>query len=213
MTLTISICIPCLASHINLLDRCIKSIYKQILHPDEVIISISSVEDMEATKTNVENQIGKYQDRLKIIILYTEEKKYAGENRNIAIAHATGDIITFIDADDAMYSNRLWVLFRTFSQTPSCLGVLHHFTENEEIREESWKFDVNNIKDYLYTDKLHFGHPTFRREIFDSFSYSNKPRGQDFELLEAIVQKLRSQLKVYNKKLSHYNSNDSTFSY
>lgn len=213
MELKISVCIPCLSDHIYLLDRCIKSVYKQILHPHEVIVSISSVQDLETTKTNVENQIGKYRDRLKLIILYTSEKKYAGENRNIAISHSTGDIITFIDADDAMHNNRLWVLGRTFSKYQSCLGVLHHFTENEEIRNEKWEFDESNIKDYEYTDKLHFGHPTFRREIFDKFSYSNKHRGQDFELLENIVQKLRYNLKIYEKKLSHYYSNDSLFDY
>lgn len=213
MDLKISVCIPCLSNHIYLLNRCIKSIYKQILHPNEVIISISSVEDIETTKSDVETQIGKYRDRLNLIILYTEEKKYAGENRNIAIAQSTGDIITFIDADDTMYSNRLWILFRIFMQTPECLGVLHHFTENEEIREESWKFEENSIVDYEYTDKLHFGHPTFRRKIFDKFSYSNKHRGQDFELLENIVQKLRPSLKIYTKKLSHYHSNDSVFEY
>jgi len=168
---------------------------------------------METTKTDVENQIGKYRDRLDITVLYTTKKKYAGENRNIAITHSTGDIITFIDADDSMYNNRLWVLSRTFDQTPSCLGVLHYFTENDEIRDEKWEFDKNSIKDYEYTDKLHFGHPTFRREIFDTFSYSNKHRGQDFELLENIVQKLRSRLKIYKKILSHYNSNDSAFVY
>ena len=212
MSLKISVCIPCLSNHIYLLDRCIKSIYKQILHPYEVIVSVSSVENIEETKTYVENKIGKYRDRLNIIIIYTTEKKYAGENRNIAIAHSTGDIITFMDADDEMYSNRLWVLFRTFSETP-CLGLLHHFTENKEVREESWKFDNGCVKDYEYTDKIHFGHPTFRKEIFDTFTYSNKHRGQDFELLENIVQKLRPQLKIYTKKLSHYNSNDSMFKY
>lgn len=213
MSLTISVCIPCISNHIYLLNRCIKSIYTQILHPHEVIISISSVVDIESTKIYVENQIGKYRDRLKIIILYTEEKKFAGENRNIAIKNSSGNIITFIDADDTMYNNRLWIIFRTFDQIPSCLGLLHYFSENEEMRKETWKFDENMIKDYEYTDKLHFGHPTFRREIFKKFSYSNKHRGQDFELMERIVQRLRPQLRIYKRKLSHYNSNDSMFVY
>jgi len=194
-----------------LLPRCINSIYKQIILPYEVIISISSVKDVESTKKEVESLLEKFRKRLNIIILYTRENKYSGENRNAAVSAASGDIITFIDADDLMYHNRLYVISRIFSADSSCIGILHYFTENEETRDERWNFSPDNVTPYLYTDKLHFGHPSFRRRIFDEFKYQNTARMQDIKFVDSILPKYISNLRIYNKKLSHYVSNDSAY--
>lgn len=211
MDLTISVCIPCVDKHIPLLPRCIRSIYKQIILPDEVIISISSVADIEETTKKVEELIGQFRRRLNIKVIYTTEKKFAGENRNIAIAASTGEIISLIDADDNMYHNRLYVIKQIFKEDPECLGVLHHFTENHGERNEKWKFSLESVKPYFYTDKLHFGHPSFRRQLFTEFKYSSMPRIQDIKFVEYILPKYRSRLRVYEKKLTNYNSGDSTF--
>jgi glycosyltransferase involved in cell wall biosynthesis len=205
------VCIPCISKHIPLLERCVGSIYRQIILPKEVVISISSVEDMDKTKQIVESMLDKFRKRLNIKVLYSTENKYAGENRNLAIIASSGDIISMIDADDAMYANRLYAIKRVFESEEDCIGVLHYFTENNELRGEKWNFDADSIKPYAYTNKMHFGHPSFKRDLFSRVKYSVAPRMQDIKFVDFILPEYRSKLRIYEKKLSHYNSEDSTF--
>lgn len=213
MTLTISVCIPCIVQHIPSLDKCIKSIANQIVLPNEVIISISSIEkdSMEMTKITTELLLAKYRDILNIIVLYAEHKQYAGINRNIAVSESTGDIVSFIDADDTMYRNRLYVIRNIFELYPDCMGILHHFTENGSRNMDKWVFNEELVDNYVYTHYIHFGHPSFRRMIFDRYKYSYMPRGQDMAFFNVLLPKYINKFIIYKGKLTDYNSKDSTF--
>lgn len=215
MSLTISVCIPCIEEHIPLLKRCVRSIYTQTILPKEVIISISNITDTtlgyKNTHNTIENLIGEYRDKLNIIIIYTADKKYAGENRNTTIDIATGDIISFIDADDIMYTNRLNILETIFRVFPLCICILHYFTENVlQAQEPDQTFTEQRIVDYNFSDQIHFGHPSFRRHIFNKYRYSNKPRNQDLDFIQSI-QAYRDRILIYQQQLTCYVSNDSTF--
>jgi glycosyltransferase involved in cell wall biosynthesis len=210
MTLTIGVCIPCIESHIKHLENCIKSIYEQITFPDEVVISISSVVN-KGTVDTVEIMLNKYRKRLNIRAIYTMEKKYAGENRNIALENCKSDIISFIDADDMMYPNRLYVLRNIFELYPWCIGILHHFNENSNKKINKGNFNEDFIEEYRYSEQLHYGHSSFRRILFNEFKYTNKPRGQDIEFVQRLLEKYINNLLVYKSKLTNYVSNNSTF--
>ena len=216
MTLSISVCIPCIEAHIPYLGRCINSIYKQIRLPQEVVISLSNITDKSVdffnTKRTVESLIGRYRNKLRIVVIYTQDKKFAGENRNIAVEHSTGDIISFIDSDDCMYSNRLYILEKIFLYYPDCMGILHLFQENQDANSEEplWNYNENDIHKYQYSPRLHYGHPSFRRGVFNEFKYSNMRRGQDFAFIESILPKYLPNLYIYEQRLTNYISNDST---
>jgi glycosyltransferase involved in cell wall biosynthesis len=210
--LTISVCIPCIVKHVPLLQRCIQSIYNQTILPNEVIISISNIEDGELYNiVKFMQGICKLYKNLNIKPLYSKEKRYAGENRNTAISIANGDILTFIDADDFMFVSRIALLRQVFKTTPDCLGVLHYFIENDTTgMNDEKKYNNALVSKYKYSTEIHYGHPTFRREIFNEFSYSSAPRAQDFTLIEDIIKKYMDVLYVYAEPLTCYMSNDST---
>jgi glycosyltransferase involved in cell wall biosynthesis len=213
---TISVLIPCIEKHIQFLGRCIKSIREQTLLPSEVVISISNITEKNDSYPNtriaVEKLIGKYRDKLDIIIYYTSDIKYAGQNRNICVGLSTGDIISFIDADDVMYSNRLNILDTIFRVCPKCIGILHYFTENAALgMEPDQTYEDNKIWDYTFSELIHYGHPSFRRKIFNKYKYSDAHRTQDFGFIETIIPEYREQLLVYRHPLTCYYSNDSTF--
>jgi len=67
------------------------------------------------------------------------------------------------------------------------------------------------LSKYQYSTKLHYGHPTFRKEIFNEFEYSSAARSQDFALIEDIITRYLNVLYVYAEPLTVYGSNDSTF--
>ncbi len=209
--LTISVCIPAIEAHLPFLERCIESIYEQICLPNEVIISLSNIKsDLESVKLDVEHKLKKYIDSLSVRVIYTKDKQYAGQNRNIAVKYAKGDIISFIDIDDIMYPHRIYTIKKIFSSQPDCIGMLHYFSENQKINPV-WNYNTNNLKKYEYSDKIHYGHPSFKRRIFDEFVYPDTPRMQDFEFIKNILPKYIDNLYIYTQQLTCYNSNDSTY--
>jgi glycosyltransferase involved in cell wall biosynthesis len=215
----ITIVIPCHVTHVKFLNRCLKSIYNQTLLPYEVIISISSI-DFDKFDHKTELNIEKYSDKLNISIYLTAAKKYAGENRNIAIGKSSGDIISFIDMDDVMEPHRLFIIDQMFSMVPNCIGLLHYFNENTYIDNDydscsvndniKFLFDKTKVELYHYDQKIHYGHPTFRHCIFDEFKFNSAPRIQDFSFIETILPKYLKNLYVYKDELTCYISNDST---
>jgi glycosyltransferase involved in cell wall biosynthesis len=211
--LSISVCIPCVESHIIYLPDCLNSISNQTHKPNEVIICISNISSsLEEVKRKIELLCSQYID-LNIKVDFTAESRYAGENRNKAVEISTGEIITFIDADDLMRCDRLYVIHKIFSLNPDAIGIIHKFYENKFPLENQKEvnFDKIFIKKYMFSDDLHFGHSSFRREIFNEYKYSDKPRGQDIEFVHNILDKYINKLFIYNQPLTYYISDRSTF--
>jgi glycosyltransferase involved in cell wall biosynthesis len=140
-------------------------------------------------------------------IIMNAENKTAGENRNTAVEHSKGEIISFIDADDTMRKDRLEILLRMFSEF-ECNAVLHHFSENKS--QPCRDYSAGLVVRYQYDERIHFGHPTLKRQILLETSYTAKPRGQDVELIDKVIKKYNN-IYVYADCLTAYMSNQSTF--
>ncbi len=207
----ISVCIPCIQKHIPFLSSCVASINKQSLLPFEIVISISNIVDYKSMK-NVENECEKIinSTTIPIKIKYTYEKKYAGENRNICVDEAEGDIISFIDADDIMHRDRIKILTEIFDKYKDYIGVLHYFVENKSLDNEE-KFDETNIQKYSFSDLLHFGHSSFRKKIFEKYKYGSDHRGQDVKFIASILPEYLNRLLIYKRPLTFYMSTNSSY--
>jgi glycosyltransferase involved in cell wall biosynthesis len=119
----IGIAIPCYKFHIPALGRCLKAIAEQTRLPDEVVVSCSS---------SVADDIPGYSLPFPFRVIVTQERKNAAENRNIAAAALTTDIISFFDADDIMHPQRLEAIEKAFTSVSDCDIVLHSYLEGSE---------------------------------------------------------------------------------
>lgn len=210
--LSIAVCIPCTETHIKFLPDCIDSISKQTHQPNEVVICISAVTNKKS-RAKVEKIKAKYQ-QLNIITEFTEEVRYAGQNRNRTVELSSSDIISFIDADDIMRYDRLYIIYMIFSMDRGVIGVIHKFHENTtpDLKETPHNFDTAHVHKYKYTpDVLHYGHCSFLRDLFNEYAYSDKQRGQDMEFVHNILHKYLDNLRIYDEPLTYYISNRSTF--
>ena len=211
---TLCVCIPCIYEHIKYLKDCLNSIMKQSFQPHEIVIVISNIpkDELDLVKEKVTKICAEFTFP-GILTDFTEERKYAGENRNRAISLSNCDIISLIDADDLMRYDRLDVIYKVFDMDDSVIGVLHKFYENiyPEPEQQHINFDPIYIKKYMYDKDLHFGHASFLRTLFNEYQYTNKPRGQDIEFVHNILGKYIKNLRIYDQKLSYYISNHSTF--
>ena len=191
--LKVGVAIPCYIYHLPKLRFLLESIANQTIKPDYVVVSCSStksdnpiVKELELTFPFVE-------------IYTTEERKNAAENRNIASRHLlylSVDIISYIDADDMMYSQRLEFIKSIFEKTDASI-VLHSYDREGDARENLYNSSL--VYDYgklvkspsgcaihidNYEIKVHHAQSSIRSEIFNTVKYREE---QEFNRREDSV--------------------------
>ena len=182
----IGIAIPCFNKHIDCCYELLDSIQQQTRLPDQVIVSCSSSKASDFVLKNYS---------FPFLVITTEERKNAAQNRNIAADRLETDIISFMDADDIMHPQRLEAIERAF-QDPEPIIVLHGFLLNEECKQQFPVFSQfvpeRNILNQCYTgcikfvnndsvSRIHHSQASVRRQAFESIRF---PEDKDSESRE-----------------------------
>lgn len=108
-----SVIIPCHSVHLKFLPQLLDALEMQSDIPDEVVVSISSSgSDDDALVAKLEEM--NYSFSLKL--LRSAKRLFAGDNRNIAIAHSFGDLIICQDADDLPHKQRVELIKHIFKK-------------------------------------------------------------------------------------------------
>ena len=216
----ISVCIPCIKRDQYKLFRLIDSIEKQYVKPHEIVISLSGVENNKKNKLFYKKL--QQNTSIKIKLIFSKYKKYAGENRNIATENSKGNIIIYIDADDLMKPNRIERILELFNKY-NCKCILHSFENNltnittknkTKIYDSNFMYNLHKKckTPFLHIDNeniLHHGHLSIKREVFNKikFLYNEKyKRGQDSKFVRDILDyyKNKNSIIFTNEKLSYY---------
>jgi glycosyltransferase involved in cell wall biosynthesis len=184
----IGVAIPCFIKHIDKLYNLFESINNQTRLPDHVVVSCSSSKPNDFLKI-YENRS---QYKFPFIIVATEERRNAAQNRNRAASYLKTDIITFFDADDIMHPQRLEVIEYTFSLPVDVL--LHSYFKGDECDQEFPTItNVNPILNELsiapsgcivlgYLDyRIHHGQVTVTKSVFDKVKF---PEDESYETRE-----------------------------
>ena len=124
-TMRIGVAIPCYKYHIPVLKRCLDSIEHQTRKPDEVVVVCSSSKPTD---------IPAFQYSFPLRVIPRPERRNAAENRNLAAAVLTTDILCFFDCDDTMHPQRIEFLAKVFQETRGDI-CLHSFYEKEEVEQ------------------------------------------------------------------------------
>lgn len=227
-TYKISIVIPCIPRDIQFLHRLMLSIKKQTYSPYEIILSISGV-DNELLQ-NLDRHLPTY--HLPIIILPTYQPLYASENRNRGGDFATGNIISFMDADDTMDKERLYIInymFNIYKPKMFIHGYNHMYKKNIHTDNTIYFGDtvyknairigknkkINDIENILnvkcfYTN-IATGHLSICRNIFSTLHFregNQYKRDQDSifirDFLHRYPKKKKQNIVVFTKPLTNY---------
>jgi len=181
----IGIAIPCFIKHIERCYELLDSINQQTRLPDQVVVSCSS-----STPENFVQE--KY--RFPLLVIITEERKNAAQNRNIAASQLETDIITFFDADDRMHPQRLEVIEKAFQQTADI--VLHSFFLDKECEQEFPLITTPQILKnvlskcasgcikYDYVQRIHHGQVSVTQSVFKAVQF---PEELTYETREDCV--------------------------
>lgn len=207
-----SIIIPCHYTHFDFLEEILFAHTKQTILPDEIIVSLSEAHhiDKERIQT-LENHPWPFE----VKILCTNEKKAAGENRNIACEKVTGDLVICIDADDLPH-NRRTELVKYFFENYQINCLFHLYSSDESnffSKIETRKIRSNYLKDYKkFTyhgfNAIPHAHICFLRDLFNKVQWPSTYRLEDinfnievFEKIENIAL-LKLPLTLYRQDLS-----------
>ena len=113
-SLTVSVCIPLIPRDIPKIHVMLRSIAKQTVLPDEVVVALSSATGSDSSHTRkilADNLPAKVAQK----VVSSSDPHYAGPNRNRAAKASFGDIISFADADDEMMPRRIQLIKEVFS--------------------------------------------------------------------------------------------------
>jgi|GEM_PF-1608836 len=200
---TVSVIIPCYYKHAPLLYPLLALYEQQTRLPDEVVISLSQAHlvDVQVIK-NIENR----QWSFPVKLIMTDEKKYAGENRNIACEDATGSVFMCQDADDIPHPQRVEIITHFFNNYPVD-HLLHQwvevlpedtgasFAEYNDLEHISFAYHKN------FHELWHCGHFTngnvaIARHVFDTVRWSSKRRGQDTLFNEKVYRQFSNGIAI-----------------
>lgn len=216
----ISVVVPCFPPHIKYIDECIISLKKQTYKPDEVIIALS-----QTTKDEANFLLTKINDQtLNIIILPTEEKQYAGQNRNRGALMASNEIVSFIDVDDESHPQKLEIIKYVF-ETHNPKMFIHSYNwksskfevydmtnisiiKSNDIFVTTFGDPPNRNKKLEYTKcgqgkdqlkipgytEIHHGHVSIAKNIIYDLKYENIISGQDSVFCRDVLWKYNETL-------------------
>ena len=195
---TISLCVPVMGKDIRLgyLDRLMRSVKAQTRAPDEVILAISEVDDQACSKVRTVYPT--------VRVECSKMLRTASQSRNTAWSLATKEYVSFMDADDWMFPNRLEVIA---AHTGNASLLVHQFGEKPGhlkavIRGDAWASVVGAMTRHS-NDQLAHGHATVRRDI--PVRYKNYEKGEDIFFVNDVVKHVGAEQLLYvQQPLSWY---------
>jgi hypothetical protein len=186
-SLTTTVIVPCYYGHVQYLRELFDALSQQTVLPDEAVISISQAHLVDPLI--LEDFLSR-QYPFKIQVLSTNNKLYAGENRNAAAKVAKGDILICQDADDLPHMQRIEFIKRSFEEKEISLLVHTYIRTNNSSRY--WGpynyldvplFQIRRWNDVNLLDSLTFGNPSCLRKVFDQIQWPNWKNGEDKKFL------------------------------
>lgn len=169
----VSVIIPCSGFHFNHLKTLLDCYRCQTSLPDEIVISLSSIEELNPTDIdNLEQSRWPFHLR----ILRSTGKQSAGLNRNIASDASTGDLLIYQDADDIPHPQRVEITKFIF-ENYFVDHLMHNFVFSEETTNRLYQkseIPIVSFDSYdeieqspLFYGVIHNGNICCKREVYE----------------------------------------------
>jgi glycosyltransferase involved in cell wall biosynthesis len=181
-----SLIVPCHYTHAEHLIDLLKAYAQQTELPDEIVISLSEADhaNQEALK-KIKNNSWPFP----VLILTSSDKHSAGQNRNIACSHATGDIFIMQDADDMPHPQRIEII-KHFFQTHTVDHVAHFYSLSS--KSSSIHYDLTSIPVVSCNNLNKFGGSVangpvaIARHVFEKVQWPQSLIGEDVAFNKAV---------------------------
>lgn len=211
--------IPLVEKHDSHLGGILKTLANEQDYISEIIIARSGLprEDTEVLNQWIQQKAKESDNKARIILSGCEKRQSAAENRNRGARIATADWVTFLDADDDYSPTRLRTIAHYVLRYKPNLLVHSYLYDHEieisaesaiatseKISSESFGYtllplrksidptstNLEPISKLHKSIRIHHGHLTVRKEIFDDIEFSiTKPGSEDGIFCGAVASK------------------------
>ena len=207
-SLTTSVIIPCHYGHFKHLFALLEIHTQQSVIPDEIIISLSESEKIPIEEINA---LKDYPWPFKFTLICTNEKKTAGENRNIALESASGPLLLFFDADDVPHPQRTEIIKEIFEEYEVNF-LFHCFTYEEAFPNPRMKkaYYLSKMSQCLVNFTL--GHVCYLKEPLQALKWPIDQRQEDIVFAQKVFQEV-NRIGCLLLPLTHYRVENSTSSF
>lgn len=204
-----SIIIPCYYKHFQHIPTLLLCYQKQTVPPDEIVISLSECEKVDPESIR-SIQTGSWPFLIKLLC-HTSHKS-AGQNRNLACAQSSGDILICQDADDLPHPQRVEII-KFFFEHFKIDHLLHRYVASgeympthslDQIESLSKYSDIGSFAGWRVTN----GNPSFIRDVFRQVNWPDQNYGEDISFNHMVYEKFQYNvvidipLFVYRNELS-----------
>lgn len=209
---TISVLIPCAATHLPFLPELVSRLSRQTVLPDEVIISVSGTTAMPRLAAT----------SFVVRVVCNAKPAFAGENRNRAVRASTGSVLVYNDADDLPHCQRIEII-KTIFDRGNVDHLIHGFLHLRQKKSfETWdrsRFPSADclrrltFKDYVFDHTHHNGNIATSRRVSECVAWESTPRrGEDVHYNKQVKQKFPSRMAMLDDPLIAYRQYLSSFS-
>lgn len=145
----ISVIVPCYNVE-KYIGRCLESIERQTIGIENLEIILVDDVSTDNTLTTIMEFERKYPEN--VIAVVCEENKKAGGARNLGIDYASGDYITFVDADDILDSTMLEKMYAKMTEYDCEVVECEHkeFSESAELfpeqKSEDYYLNIDSVE-------------------------------------------------------------------
>jgi glycosyltransferase involved in cell wall biosynthesis len=203
----ISVIIPCVDKHVELLKNLLESIKLYTRKPDEVIISVSP----KYLKLNLNAIKKELEDKYSFVTCLVQSTiTNVAVNRNNCLKIVTGDIIVVNDADDIMHPQKLEIIENIFTKYPDKMLLLHGFivkVDRDYSLNYCNKIDIDKIN--IYTNirsNTNLNRGKFPPVFIEDFDYKKIHPHHPFASTFATFSKKILENIKYDVDESRYNN-------
>ena len=178
--------------HENRLNKCLESIERQTLRPDETIICLDG-----KVREGLKNVIKKYMKNIRIKIIQNEKSSLAN-NLNIGLKNCKYDFVVRCDSDDVSYPIRFKeqiYLLNEFGYDVVSANLIEIFKKKKRIKRIPHGLITKSSFYRYFRNPVNHNVCAFRKESIKQFMYSSG-RMEDFLLWTKVLNK---NLKIYNQ--------------
>lgn len=162
MSINISVVVPVYNTE-KYLERCLKSILNQSYRDFEIII----VDDGSKDKSS---SIIKFYEREypNIVQAFYQDNKGQSSARNVALRHAKGKYVAFVDSDDFIGVNFLETLYEVAQRKESDM-VICNYTKTTEQGDVIKTYEANFVEDGVRIPSYISCNRLIRKEVLDKY--------------------------------------------
>ena len=157
--------------------------------------------DSDYSNKEIKTFLSKGEDN-NLIIVKNNKKKGPGNARNAAIEKSTGDLISFLDADDEWEEHKIYMQFKRFIEGFNFISTNYLYVPSLK-KVISPKY-ISNFKDLFFKGPIGTSTILISRELLGNTRFNNMYFCQDLVLWTQLAKKINFKYSNINEPLVKY---------